>query len=290
MANITQLFKKGPIIFDGAMGTELQKRGLHQDPAILNLSHPESIIDLHCEYLKAGADVLTANTFGAYSYKYPNAKDMIKAAISHGRKALEGHPGKLLALDLGPTGLLLEPYGDTTPEECSAIFEEAVSTGISYGVDLILVETMMDLTELELAVRAAKNTCLPVIATMTFDKNGKTMMGASIDDMVNLLANLKVDALGMNCGFGPDIYTKLASELISKTSLPIIVQPNAGLPIPNESTDKNSIGAPRYNLSVEEFSEAMAAMHTLGVTLLGGCCGTTPEHILALANQVKPSY
>ena len=284
MAKFMDLLAAGRIIFDGAMGTELQKRGLNQDPAMLNLSHPEAIIDIHRQYLAAGADILTANTFGAYIHKHENAADMIKAAMLHGREALKGHPAKWLALDLGPTGLMLEPYGDTTQEECYKIFEEAVTLGAACGADLILIETMMDLAELELAVTASKKTGLPVFATMSFDKNGRTMMGASLEDMAQLLERLGADTIGMNCGFGPDVYIELAAKLAGITKLPIIVQPNAGMPLPAEldPARPGEFLPARYSLTAEDFAKAMAAVDA---AILGGCCGTSPAHIAALIRQ-----
>jgi len=281
MANKFELPASRRVFFDGAMGTELQKRGLNQDPALLNLSHGEAIIDIHRAYLAAGADIVTANTFGAYTHKYDNAADMIKAAMGHGRAAIDGFPGKWLALDLGPTGLMLEPYGDTTPEECYKIFDEAVQQGAACGADLILIETMMDLAELELAVTAAKKTGLPVFATMSFDKNGRTMMGVSLEDMATALEAHGVDAIGMNCGFGPDIYVQLAANLAGVTKLPIIVQPNAGMPLPSEPDPARpgEFLPARYSLSANEFAAAMAA---IDAAILGGCCGTSPEHIAAI--------
>jgi len=281
MSNFLDLLATRRIFFDGAMGTELQKRGFNQDPAILNLSNAKEIIDIHREYLTAGADILTANTFGAYSHKYDNAADMIRAAISHGKTALEGQLGKWLALDLGPTGLMLEPYGDTAPEECYKIFEEAVRLGDACGADLILIETMMDTAELELAVLAAKKTSLPIFATMSFDKDGKTMMGVTLEDMVSLLERLNIDALGMNCGFGPDIYVQLAAKLAAITKLPVIVQPNAGMPLPAEPhpTQPGEFLPARYSLTAEDFAGAMAMIDAM---VLGGCCGTSPAHIAAM--------
>ena len=277
MDTIHDLLKQRHVFFDGAMGTELQKRGKPEDPALLNLSAPEDIIAIHREYLAAGADILTANTFGAYTHKHENAAEIIKAAISHGRTALAGQKGKWLALDLGPTGLMLEPYGDTTEEECRQIYDDAVKAGAENGADLILIETMMDLAELEIAITAAKATGLPVFATMSFDKNGRTMMGASIADMVTLLEDLGVDALGMNCGFGPDVYAGLAAELTSKTKLPVIIQPNAGMPTTSAS------GAAEYSLTPEDFA---AAMGTMDAKIMGGCCGTSPAHIEALVKSL----
>jgi len=288
MHNIFDLLANNRIFFDGAMGTELQKRGLHGDPARLNLTAPEDIIDIHREYLLAGADIITANTFGAYTHKHCDAAEIIKAAISHGRTAINNAAQKYLALDLGPTGLLLEPYGDTPPEVCRRIFDEAVQIGAACGADLILIETMMDLAELKLAVESAKETGLPVFATMSFDKNGRTMMGATIDDMVQLLEGLGIDALGMNCGFGPDVYVRLAAELSGKTKLPVIVQPNAGMPLTTATgaaePGDNIAGDVRYDLTVDDFVKAMGSMN---VKIMGGCCGTSPAHIAALVRCLR---
>ena len=284
MANIFDKIKSRPIFFDGAMGTELQKRGLTQDPALLNLTAGDTITQIHREYLAAGSDFITANTFGAYSHKHAAAPEMIKAAISHARAAMAGHPDKWLALDLGPTGLMLEPYGDTTPEECYRIFEEAVAQGLA--ADLILIETMMDLAELTLAVKAAKQTGLPVFATMSFNQNGRTMMGTSIQDMAAALEALEADAIGMNCGFGPDVYTKLSAELAAATGLPIMIQPNAGMPLPAEP-DPARPGAflpARYSLTPEDFANSMA---DTSAQILGGCCGTSPAHIAELVRRCK---
>ena len=283
------------MFFDGAMGTELQKRVLRDDPALINLTAPEDIIGIHLAYLQAGADVITANTFGAYGHKHSNAAEIIKAAVSHGRVALEGFAlaglntaSKWLALDLGPTGLMLEPYGDTPPDECRRIFHETVQTGAACGVDLILIETMMDLAELKLAVEAAKETGLPVFATMSFDKNGRTMMGATIDDMISLLEGLGADALGMNCGFGPDVYAGLAAGLLGKTKLPVMVQPNAGMPLTPGASPPGHEGAGfvsvQYDLTVDDFAKTMASMD---VKIMGGCCGTGPAHIEALVRRLR---
>jgi len=273
MTNLLTALSTGKLLFDGAMGTELQKRGLTQDPVLLNLTHARHVTGIHRAYLDAGADIIIANTFGAYKHKHDNYKEIIKSAIANARAALEGKPGKWLALDLGPTGLMLEPYGDATKEECADIFTTAIDAGVSQGVDLILVETMMDLAELEIAVTSAKATGLPVFATMTFDKNGRTMMGTSINDMVSLLQGLGADAIGMNCGFGPDIYAGLAKELRKATSLPTIIQPNAGLPVTKAD------GSSGYDLSVGEFVKIVSE---IDANVIGGCCGTSPEHIAGL--------
>ena len=249
------------LFFDGAMGTMLQYYGMpgNTSSGTQNIERAETVINIHKQYLDAGADVLTANTFGVYDY------ETIALAISHARKA----GAKLVAMDIGPTGQLLEPHGDLTYEDCYENFKQASEAGANAGADLILIETMMDLNELKAAATAAKTTVLPVIACMSFDQNGKTIMGASPQDMIALLESLEVDALGMNCGYGPDLYETLLMKL--STKLPILVQPNAGLP---EIVDGKAI----YNMSPQAFAQSMAKISTKA-KLLGGCCGTTPKHI-----------
>jgi 5-methyltetrahydrofolate--homocysteine methyltransferase len=259
------------LFFDGGMGTCLQERGLTDDPVSYNLTHGETITEIHRQYLAAGAHVITANTFGAYTHKHPNALELIAAAIKHTRNA----GASLTALDMGPTGLMLEPYGEATYDEVFGLFEEAAITGAAHGADLILIETFFCINELEAAVRAAKTTGLPLYATMTFDKRGRTTMGTPIADMVALLEGLGVDALGMNCGLGPDIYKSLLPDLLAASRLPVLVQPNAGLP---EIID----GKTRYNVTPGDFARVMAEMAAMGCTHSGGCCGTTPAHIAAM--------
>ena len=241
---------KQQLFFDGAMGTMLQQ-GFSE-------------VDIYRQYIEAGADILTSNTFGIFD------GNRIKEAIGHMKEA-RGTGRKFLALDIGPTGQLLEPYGDLTYKECYNMFLTAAEAGAKAGADFILVETMTDLEELKAAVTAAKTTGLPVAATMTFEKSGRTMMGCTLQGMVLLLESLRVDALGMNCGYGPDLYEELLPQLAELTDLPIIVQPNAGLP---EIVD----GKPHYSMTPEAFAQAMTPMIKYA-KLLGGCCGTTPAHI-----------
>lgn len=237
------------LFFDGAMGTMLQK-GF-------------TAAEAHQQYIEAGADILTSNTFGIFDAR------TIEETV--GQMKNEIGKSKLIAFDIGPTGRLLEPYGDLTPEECYEIFLGAAKAGSAAGADLILIETMTDLEELKAAVTAAKTTGLPVVATMTFDKSGRTMMGSTLRDMALLLESLRVDVMGMNCGYGPELYEELLPELAALTNLPILVQPNAGLP---ELVN----GEPYYSMTPEEFGRAMARMSGQA-KLLGGCCGTTPAHI-----------
>jgi 5-methyltetrahydrofolate--homocysteine methyltransferase len=260
--------------FDGGMGTALQERGLTGDPVRFNVTRGETIIEIHREHLGAGADIITANTFGAYTHKHPDAEAIIKAAMEHAREAVKGSRAgnALIALDMGPLGQMLEPYGDMPFEEAHALFREAAQGGTANGADLILIETFYCINELEAAVTAAKTTGLPIFATMTFDKKGRTSMGVPIKKMAERLAELGADVIGMNCGLGPDVYKDLLPELLAAAQLPVLIQPNAGLP---EIVD----GQTRYNVTPAGFAETMADMAAMGCAYLGGCCGTTPAHI-----------
>ena len=300
------------LFFDGGTGTLLQKHGISGDPVAANISHPHAITDVHRAYLQAGANVITANTFGAYRHKHDNFAEIIAAAMANARAAVgdtavpfnsnlrtaqttplkrsslsacsqvelnRNAYGAYIVLDMGPTGLMLEPYGDTTAEELADIFSQTIKQGAAQGADAILIETMMDLNELEIAAAEAKKTGLPVLATMSFDPSGRTMYGASIADLAGLARRLQLDAVGINCGQGLAGYKTLAAELVSLAGRPVIVQPNAGLP---EVVN----GEARYNLSPAEFAEFMADIAGMGVQILGGCCGTTPAHIAAVVQRV----
>ena len=265
------------IFLDGATGSYFQTQGVNYPPVEANIKNPEVVINTHIQYIQAGANIITANTFGAYSHKYPNFKELIAQAIAHAKAAVAQTQPTHIALDIGPTGLMLEPYGDTPQREVAKIYAQTIAEGVAQGVDLILVETMMDLTEMEIAVKEAKKTGLPVFATMSMEPNGRTMYGASIADMVKTLENLKVDALGLNCGEGLEPYQSLIDELTSKTTLPTIFQPNAGLP-------QFSNGVTSYTITPTEYATFMANQQS--VTILGGCCGTTPAHIQAMVQTI----
>ena len=269
------------LFLDGAMGSMLQQYGVSK-PGVAsdmqNLLNGGTVVEIHRKYIEAGADILTANTFGSYSLHYDNAGEIIEAAVSHMKEAM-GSDRKLMALDMGPTGKLLKPYGDMTVEDCHKIFLEAAQAGAKAGVDIILIETMTGLEEIKAAAEAAKTTKLPIIASMTYDKRGRTMMGSTVKDMVELLESLEVDAIGMNCGFGPEVYEELLPGLAELTKLPILVQPNAGLP---ELID----GETHYPMTPEAFAQSMARMAKHAI-LLGGCCGTTPEHIREMIKAVS---
>ena len=267
-------------ILDGAMGTMLQSIGIFADPVTANVTHPQAVTDLHIAYLQAGADIITANTFGAYGHKHVGYAQLTEAALCNAANATKNFVNKQIALDIGPTGLTLEPYGGTTTSEVAHIFASTIEYGVKNGADLILIETMMDANELEIAVIEAKKTALPVFASMSFGTNGRTMYGASIQSMVELLERLQVDALGLNCGEGLEPYASLVDELLATTKVPIIFQPNAGLP---DIID----GQPVYSVAPSQFAGFMAQQAGKGVAILGGCCGTSPAHIQEMVEHIN---
>ncbi|HIS57559.1 MAG TPA: homocysteine S-methyltransferase family protein [Candidatus Fimimorpha excrementavium] len=278
------------LFFDGGMGTILQENGLKAGelPETWNISHPDAIQSLHRAYLEAGADIINTNTFGANGLKYKedgeySLKHVIESAVALAKRAREetGRTDAYIALDIGPTGKLLKPMGDLAFEDAYELFKEVVLIGTEAGADLILIETMSDTYEAKAAVLAAKeNSSLPVIATMIFGENGKLLTGADPAAVVALLEGLSVDALGMNCGLGPAQMKEIVGELVSYASIPVVVNPNAGLP-------RTENGRTVFDVGPEEFAEVMEEIAGMGVQVLGGCCGTTPTHIKALRDRCK---
>lgn len=260
--------------FDGGMGSMLNLSA-GELPEKLNINEPERVFAVHKGYADAGADFITANTFGANSLKYDNVPELVKAAVELAKKA-----GKKVALDIGPTGKLLKPMGDLDFERAVELFSEVIEAGKD-GADVVIIETMSDSYELKAAVLAAKEHCdLPVIASMIYDENGRLLTGGDMRSACAMLEGLGADAVGINCGLGPKQMIELVKEMRENTSLPIIVMPNAGLP---ESVDGKAV----YNVSPQEFAEDMLTIAKQGVSYLGGCCGTTPEHIRAMIELCK---
>lgn len=252
--------------FDGAMGSMLNLAA-GELPEQLNITDPDRVFAVHKGYAEAGADFITANTFGANSLKYDNVAELVKAGVALAKKT-----GKKVALDIGPTGKLLKPMGDIDFEKAVELFSEVVNAGKDES-DVVIIETMSDTYELKAAILAAKENCdLPVIASMIFDEKGRLLTGGDVKSACAMVEGLGVDAIGFNCGLGPKQMIGLVKELRKHTSLPIIVMPNAGLP---ESVNGKTV----YNVSPEEFAQDMKEIALLGVSYLGGCCGTTPEHI-----------
>lgn len=252
--------------FDGGMGSMLNLKA-GELPEKLNITEPERVFAVHEAYAKAGAEFITANTFGANALKYDNVDEIVKAGVNLAKKA-----GKRVALDLGPTGKLLKPMGELDFEKAVELFAQVVNAGKD-GADVIIIETMSDTYELKAAVLAAKeNSNLPVIASMIFDDKGRLLTGADVKTACTMLEGLGADVIGINCGLGPKQMIPILKEMRECTPLPIIVMPNAGLP---ESVNGKTV----YNVSPEEFAEDMREIAKIGVSYLGGCCGTTPEHI-----------
>ena len=263
--------------FDGSMGTMLQSAGLEAGelPELWNLTNKERVLEIHNAYAKAGSEFITTNTFGANRLKFDNADEIIKAGV-----ALAKSTGKRVALDIGPTGKLLKPMGDLDFNDAVDIFAQMINAGKD-GADVVLIETMSDTYEIKAAVLAAKENCnLPVFVTMIFDEKGRLLTGADIKSAVTMLEGLGIDAIGFNCGLGPKQMLALVEEIRRWTELPIIVQPNAGLP---ESVNGKTV----FNVSPEEFAIYMKKCAELGVSYLGGCCGTTPKHIEEMINACK---
>ena len=275
------------VFFDGGTGTILQSMGLAPGelPESWNLSHPEKIKSLHASYLKAGCDIFNTNTFGANRLRFPHQwKEIVRSAVFLAKEARQeaGRQDAAIALDIGPCGKLLSPMGDLAFEDAVSLFGEVIQAGSEAGADLVLIETMNDSYETKAAVLAAKENCsLPVFVTMVFDSNGKMLTGGTPESMTAMLEGLGVDALGTNCSLGPAEMLPIAERLVKASSLPVIVNPNAGLPVVEG-------GKTCYNVGAEEFSDIMTDIARLGVHGLGGCCGTMPEYIARTREKVSP--
>lgn len=265
-------------IFDGGMGTMLQASGLKtgHNPEKLNISNPEDIKAIHTAYAAAGADIITTNTFGASRRKMEeDPTPYIEAGVRLAKEAAEPY-GALVALDVGPLGTLLEPFGEMTFDEAYENFVEIVTVGAAAGADLILIETMSDLLEAKAALLAAKeHSNLPVFVTMTFGEDGKTFIGTDPGAAAVTLTSLGADVIGVNCSLGPDALMPVVEVLLKSTHLPVMVQPNAGLPKLVDGRTVFDVSAGDFAFYAEKFLDA-------GVAILGGCCGTTPEHICAV--------
>ncbi len=278
--NLNELIeKKQFIILDGGFGTQLAARiDIGSDsPAIVNITHPDIITDIHRSYIDAGADIVFSSTFVANSYKLAgtgySVEEVVRAAVTNARNAAKG-TDTLVALDIGPSGRMMEPNGDMTFDEAYDLFSEVVKAGSDLA-DLIVVETMTDLYEMRAAVLAAKeNSELPVICTMTFEKGGKTFTGTEASSMALTMSGLGVSALGMNCSLGPEDFIPLLDEISKWTDLPLIAKPNAGLPDPITG---------EYSIGPDEFAEQVAKFADHGAKFIGGCCGTDPEYIRKVA-------
>lgn len=286
--NLKELMKKERLYFDGGMGTLLQQNGLMPGelPETWSLSHKDVLVKIHLDYLNAGANIITANTFGASCLKFENYDEIIEASLKNVREAISLYDGEnkgkcFAAFDMGPLGKMLEPLGDMRFEDAVEVFAKNVRCAEKYGADLILIETMNDTYETKAAVLAAKENCsLPVFVTNAYDESSRLMTGADPVSVIALLEGLKVDALGINCSLGPRQMLPIVQQYVKYSSMPIIVNPNAGLP-------KSVNGKTVYDVDAEEFSDVMQEMAKLGVTMLGGCCGTTPDYIKKTVEKTR---
>ncbi len=275
------LLEKNRFIFlDGGMGTMLQSHGIQTEhiPELLNITNPEAIMNIHHMYVEAGADIVYANTFGANRFKLENSgysvEEIVQAGVKNARSAVGEK--SLVALDIGPIGQLLEPSGTLRFEDAYEVYKEIVLAGSE--ADIIVIETMTDLYEVKSALLAAKeNSDKPVFVTMTFEENMRTFTGVSPECMVAVLEGLGADAIGVNCSLGPEELFPVLDKICSLTYLPVIAKPNAGLPDPVTNL---------FNVGAEEFAESAVKLAGAGVTIFGGCCGTTPEHIRQMIKKL----
>lgn len=276
-----ELLKKDFIIYDGGMGTMLQGIiGMGENPNVLNITNPDAIVDVHKQYVNAGSDIICTNTFSANRYKVEeigySVKELVASAVDCCKKAVKG-TDTLIALDIGPIGQLLEPNGTLSVEEAYDIFKEIITA--SDGYDVIALETMTDLLEIKTALLACKeNSDKPVLCTMSFEENGRTFQGTPPEAMVLTLQGLGADAVGLNCSLGPDEIAPILKRICEVSDVPVIAKPNAGLPDPVTNT---------YTMGAKEFGEKLSNLSEYGVKLLGGCCGTTPEFIRELKENLS---
>lgn len=260
--------------FDGGMGTMLNLKA-GELPELLNINDPERVYAIHKAYADAGCNIISANTFGANRFKYDNVDEIVKSAVKNAKRT-----GKKVALDIGPTGKLLKPMGDLDFEECVDIFADVVKAGRD-DADLVLLETFGDLYEIKAAMLAVKENCdLPLVVSMIFDEKARLLTGADVRTACAVVEGLGADAIGFNCGLGPKQMIPLVEELEKHASIPILVMPNAGLP---ESVNGETI----FNVDPDEFASYMTQIAKMGVSYLGGCCGTTPAHLKAMIEATK---
>ena len=285
--DLAALTRERIVFLDGGMGTQLQAKGLQpgEIPETWNTARPGDIRAVHDAYFAAGADIVYANTFGANRAKYHGdvpLREAAEAAVSIARSsASSAGNGRFVALDIGPTGRLLKPAGDFEFDAAYDAFAELVSTGAKAGADVVAIETMGDTLELKAAVLAAKENCsLPIIATVALGNDGRLLTGADIECVAAILDGLRVDAIGLNCGFGPDMMLPFVRRLARATSKPIAVKPNAGLP-------KTENGRTVFTVGPEKFAQDVLELVKAGASIVGGCCGTTPGHIAAVTSLLK---
>ena len=286
--NFKEFLNQNIVILDGGMGTLLQEKGLlpGEFPERWNLSHPEIIRGIHTAYLDAGSNVISTNTFGANGLKFDDKEleEIIFAAVKNARDAIDASKTQkecFVALDLGPTGKLLKPFGDLDFEDAVTLYKKSVTLGVDAGVDLIFIETMNDSYETKAALLAAKEASdLPVMVSNAYGEDGTLMTGATPEAMVAMLEGLGADAIGANCSLGPRQLKGVAERLLCAASVPVLLKPNAGLP---KISDHKTV----FDITAKEFADELGLIVDKGVRIVGGCCGTTPEYISLLDKAVK---
>ena len=272
------------LLLDGAMGTMLQKSGLKlgERPDLLSITHPEVVERINRAYVEAGSNLICANTFGSNARKLAGCgytvEEVITAGVRAAKRAVAGTAARVM-LDVGPIGELLEPAGTLKFEQAYEIYKEVAVAGWRAGADLVKFATMTDLYEIKAAVLAAKeNTPLPVLVSMTFEENGRTFTGCTVEAFAMTAEGLGADGVGINCSLGPAEIYPMAQRLCAATNLPVFVKPNAGLPDPATGT---------YNVGPQQFCAELERFKALGISAVGGCCGTTPEYLALLAKAFK---
>lgn len=264
------------LLFDGAMGTQLQERGLPIGgiPEHFNLTHPEIVEAIHRDYVSAGADVITTNTFQANTTKM--TADEVAETIRVAIKLAKNAEPKYVAYDMGPTGQLLQPMGTLSFDVAYEMFAQQAVIAEASGADLVIIETVADLLEAKIAILAVKeNTKLPVFVTLTYQEDGRTFVGVDPQTATLTLQNLGVDALGVNCSLGPKELAPIVETILEYAQIPVMVQANAGLP-------QMENGETVYKITPEAYVSYTQELLAKGVAVVGGCCGTTPEFIRQL--------
>lgn len=281
--------EKNITLMDGAVGTSLMSKlsKIERDPVwVFNIRYPDLVKELTLDSVAAGSELVLANTFGANRFSIQHfsdydPKEIVKAGVRLCREALDdgGHDAIELSLPIGALAKLLQPYGPLTPEECADVYEEQIGAGVEEGVDSITLQTFMDIRMMEIATRVAKQYGLPVYCTMTFEGKNRTMMGNTVQQIIDTLTPYDIQAIGLNCSMTPTEALPVIKEYADKTDLPLMVKPNAGKP----KTDENGKKADEY--TPEQFAKEMIPLLPY-VQYVGGCCGCGPRHIAALKKEI----
>ncbi|WP_027400444.1 homocysteine S-methyltransferase family protein [Anaerovorax odorimutans] len=300
--SIRELIGKKIVICDGAMGTMIQEHGINtgEKPEEINFAYPDVIKKIYMDYLEAGSDFVASNTFSANRYKIAgtaySVEQVVTQAVKIARDAVDEYMKKSLdlknedssnifkkyvALDIAPIGKLMKPVGDMSFDEAYDIFKEQILAGDKAGADLILFETFTDIHELKAGILAAKEACdLPIFCSVTFQEDKRMLMGTDPLTVVTILQDLGIDALGVNCSLGPKDMVPIVKEILTYSRIPVLVQPNAGLP---DYVDGKTV----FNVEIKEFTDAMLEMIEAGIAIAGGCCGTNPDYIRELAKKIN---